>query len=389
MGIMDKNGGWYDWIWFIWSIIIVLVILSSIGTCIVRESIQRDILRNELYERAYYDDYYNQLWARQHLQELEERQKQEAYKEQQQERLQQEYQNPQICSPNSKRCNGNWREKCNSDGSGWNKIEYCNYGCASYGEKCVIALLEKAGSSNNVYVSSVIDGDTIKLNTGDIVRLIGLNAPESGQKCYSKAKNKLSALVLGRDVELEKDIDSTDQYGRLLRYVYTDGMFVNMELVKEGVAHSYEYGSNTKYSIEFKQAEQQAKASGGCLWETSQESYVQDQCIYISAFNYDAPGNDNYNLNGEYVTFWNKCSYNVDMNGWSVKDNTASHLYIFPSFTLQSNSIVTLYTGQGTNSNYALYWGRSIGNYAAIWNNGGDTLFLRDDDGNLVLTQSY
>jgi len=49
----------------------------------------------------------------------------------------------------------------------------------------------------------------------------------------------------------------------------------------------------------------------------------------------------------------------------------------------------TLYTGTGTNTNSALYWGRTSGNYAAIWNNGGDTLFLRDSNGNLVLSQSY
>jgi len=160
-------------------------------------------------------------------------------------------------------------------------------------------------------------------------------------------------------------------------------------MIKLGFAHSYEYGLNTKYSSEFKQAENEAKQNQGCLWKISQEKYIQDRCIFITNFNYDSPGNDNYNLNEEYVTFKNKCSYSIDMDGWTIKDESASHLYKFPSFILKAESAFTLFTGKGTNSNSQLYWGRNEGDYASIWNNDGDTLFLRDSNGNLVLSQSY
>lgn len=111
--------------------------------------------------------------------------------------------------------------------------------------------------------------------------------------------------------------------------------------------------------------------------------------IYITNFHFNAAGDDNYNLNNEYVTFGNKCSYSIDMTSWTIKDETASHLYAIPPFTFQAGSTFTLFTGTGTNTNSALYWGRTSGNYAAIWNNNGDTLFLRDSSGNLVLSQSY
>lgn len=75
------------------------------------------------------------------------------------------------------------------------------------------------------------------------------------------------------------------------------------------------------------------------------------------------------------------------MDGWNIKDETASHIYTLPSFTFQSETTFTLYSGTGSNTNSALYWGRTAGDYAAIWNNDGDTLFLRDSNGNLVLSK--
>lgn len=238
-------------------------------------------------------------------------------------------------------------------------------------------------------VYSVLDGDTIKLSTGETVRLIGLNAPELGQSCSLEAKEFLEEWVLGKEVILEKDIDDKDQYGRLLRHVFIDGLHINYEMVYLGLAHKYGYGSNTKYSSQFEQAEDEAKQNEGCLWETSQENYITDQCFYIKKFHFNAAGDDNYNLNDEYVTFWNRCPYSVEMSGWTIKDETASHMYTLPAFKFQSGGTFTLYTGVGKNTNYALYWGRTSGDYAAIWNNDGDTLFLRDSDGNFVLSQGY
>ena len=243
--------------------------------------------------------------------------------------------------------------------------------------------------TTSIMVSYVSDGDTIQLSSGEEVRLIGLNAPETGQKCSSEATNKLKELVLGKEVVLEQDIDNKDQYGRLLRYVYVGNVFVNLELVRLGLGHKYEYGSNTKYSSKFSQAELEAKQNEECLWKSEEINYIQDQCISVTNFHFNAAGDDNYNLNDEYVTLKNKCSYSIDMTSWAIKDETASHIYTIPSFTLQSGSTFTLFTGIGTNTNSALYWGRTSGDYAAIWNNGGDTLFLRDNNGNLVLSQSY
>ena len=136
-------------------------------------------------------------------------------------------------------------------------------------------------------VTKVIDGDTIEIDTGESVRLIGINAPEVGEDCYEEAKKELENLILGKEVTLEADVEDKDEYGRLLRYVYADfsfeggdivsgeDEFINYGMVFLGLAYKYEYGQNTNYSDWFEDAESLAKEDGrGCLWENTEEGSI-------------------------------------------------------------------------------------------------------------------
>ncbi len=76
------------------------------------------------------------------------------------------------------------------------------------------------------------------------------------------------------------------------------------------------------------------------------------------------------------------------MTGWTVKDE-ANHIYTFPDFNLAGDATVTLYTGAGIDTTAELYWDSSGYRCNAIWNNDGDTLYLRDISGNLVISYSY
>ena len=140
---------------------------------------------------------------------------------------------------------------------------------------------------------------------------------------------------------------------------------------------------------EINKVEQQPIEEAKPVIEEDELNYIQDQCIYIKDFHFNAEGDDNFNLNDEYVILGNRCLYSIDLTDWTIKDDTTIHTYRFPSFKFQKDSAFTLYTGTGTNTDIALYWGRIPGKYAAVWNNGGDTLFLRDSDGMLVLIQGY
>lgn len=127
-------------------------------------------------------------------------------------------------------------------------------------------------NAEGLLVTRVVDGDTIQLENGQTVRYIGVDTPESvhprqGVECFGKeASQKNEELVLGKRVQLEKDVSETDRYGRLLRYVYVDGMFVNDELVRQGYANSLSYPPDVKHQDQFRAAEQEARAASRGLW---------------------------------------------------------------------------------------------------------------------------
>ena len=228
-------------------------------------------------------------------------------------------------------------------------------------------------------VSRVLDGDTIELEDGSKVRMIGINAPETGEQCSTEAKAELSSMVLNQEVKLQLDQEDLDVYGRKLRYVWVNSTtFVNLNMVSDGYAIAYDYSGDGKYATAFKAAEKKAQLTNTCLWKSSEF----DNCLTVSEFKFDAAGNDNNNLNEEYVVFENSCS-DLDMTGWTLGDESASNRYTFSTFLAPEE--FTIYSGKGTNTETKLYWGR----IQAVWNNDGDTLFLRDKSGELVLTENY
>ena len=66
-------------------------------------------------------------------------------------------------------------------------------------------------------------------------------------------------------VRMVKDVSETDQYGRLLRYVYVGDIFVNARLVEEGYAEVVSYPPDTAYFTQFRDLERAAAAANlGC-----------------------------------------------------------------------------------------------------------------------------
>jgi micrococcal nuclease len=263
---------------------------------------------------------------------------------------------------------------------------------------------QQSGSSLIFFtVKNVLDGDTFSVDSGERVRMMGINTPEVDQYFYEEAKEALSLIIDKEEVFLERDISDTDKYGRLLRYVFAGELFVNLEMVKRGFANVFTVPPDIKYTDELLEAERYARENNLGLWEISAgyigENIKEDQesktgskggepgtelkTISVELL-WDAPGNDMENLNGEYAGIKNESAYDIDIGGWTVKDS-ATKIYEFKHYILKSGEEVFLYSGSGTDSGGRFYWKNS----QPVWNNDHDTLYLRDSAGLLVEVYNY
>ncbi len=128
----------------------------------------------------------------------------------------------------------------------------------------------------------VIDGDTIELIDGRMVRYIGIDTPETRRRVgdrwvtdpepFAKAAAEANRrLVAGRVVRLEYDVQTRDRYGRLLAYVYvsTDRggeVMVNAQLLREGYAQLLTIPPNVRYVEQFRRLAEEARAQHRGLW---------------------------------------------------------------------------------------------------------------------------
>ena len=147
---------------------------------------------------------------------------------------------------------------------------------------------EEPGGYEEATVTNVVDGDTIDVEiTGVVdgagageaqvgteyrVRLIGIDTPESVKpgspvECFGEeASAAASALLDDAEVRLVKDVEETDQYDRLLRYVYIESEMANARLVANGYATAYTYPTNVRHSDLFVQLEREARDADRGLW---------------------------------------------------------------------------------------------------------------------------
>ena len=102
--------------------------------------------------------------------------------------------------------------------------------------------------------------------------------------------------------------------------------------------------------------------------------------VKIDAVQFNAPGDDRENLNGEWVRITNSGDGPVLIAGWTLSDTTGADPYTFPAYLLMPRASVTVYTGSGSMNDTALFMGRT----EPVWGNSGDIAFLRDGSENLV-----
>ena len=130
---------------------------------------------------------------------------------------------------------------------------------------------------SHIKVIDVIDGDTIKLANGKLLRYIGLDTPElrikkGGKFIYSpqpfskEATEFNQKLVANKFITVEFDVERVDRYGRLLGYCFVDDTFVNARLIEEGFATLYTWPPNIKYVDLLVNSQKKARQEKKGLW---------------------------------------------------------------------------------------------------------------------------
>ena len=144
------------------------------------------------------------------------------------------------------------------------------HGCAPGGERC--------GPSSGV-VARVIDGDTIELETGERIRYLMVDTPETtlghDDSFGQNAVQFNTDLVLGKTIALAYDTQCTDDFDRLLAYVSVDGQEVNSLLVERGYGCVLRIPPNgADRAAEFDALEAAARAAGRGLWGNCQPEEI-------------------------------------------------------------------------------------------------------------------
>lgn len=119
-------------------------------------------------------------------------------------------------------------------------------------------------------VERIVDGDTVVLHNGTIVRYVGITSPETGEPFENEATEANRKLVEGKTVKLEYDNYKADKFGRILAYLIIDGKNVSIEMARLGMASVviYQHKKPFIYQNQLLQAQDDARKNKRGVWST-------------------------------------------------------------------------------------------------------------------------
>lgn len=281
-------------------------------------------------------------------------------------------------------------------------------------------LPDGAGPVCQVWTGKVVrveDGDTLAVDVaGDgtstprSVRVLGVQAMEQtvyssvparrrGQ-CHSLAATaRLEQLVRagGGTVRLTAQQASSSSRSRPLRSVAVriDGAWrdAGLDLVRHGHTLWQPFGAEWAWNAQYRVAQAQAARDHLNLFDTDTCGAGPAQSTPVGVVvNYDAPGADEQNLNGEWVRVQNPSDVALSVAGWWVRDS-ALRRYTFPAgATIPARGAVHVHVGSGTPTATHFYWGLSapaFDNPSTDAQARGDGAYLFDPRGDLRAWMQY
>jgi len=208
---------------------------------------------------------------------------------------------------------------------------------------------------------------------------MGMNTPEADECFYEEAVERSRALLGGATVGLDEI--GTDQFDRMLAYLWIGEQMVNRTLVEEGfaLATTPEPGDADGEAIIGSEAE--AAGAGAGLWGLEvcgSSGPVPVVSVVLAASHTDPPGPDEADLAAETILF--DFEESVDVSEWTVRDESSAHRCRLPGGAeagpgspLEVSSADPCWQPGGS----------------PVWNNGGDLVLLLDEHGRVVTHARY
>lgn len=245
-------------------------------------------------------------------------------------------------------------------------------------------------SAETLLVERVLDGDSLFASgdSGDVeIRLFGINTPEGGECLGDEARRALvdaagsSIVVAGLD---------TDQFGRTVALVWSaDGHSINVDLVRRGLAVTVTGALDDPppQVIDLLIAAQDHAADSAMgLWADNACGSTEPRpLVYVEMSSPNPVGPDDEHLDEEYVTITNVGPVEVDVSGWTIRDESTANRLIIPDGTVMmaGESLRVISGCSRLPDSVAWCANRSI------WSNGGDSVFLLDRTGRIISTDRY
>lgn len=269
-------------------------------------------------------------------------------------------------------------------------------------------------TSDEAFCSRVVNGDTIVINDGVYVRLIGVNTPETVHPSkpveqFGKEASEFTRTHLeGKTVYLTYDQNRQDKYGRLLAYVWlpvefrgeTKYVLWNAVLILNGYGNVYtDFAFKEEYMEKFRELECYARKLRLGLWSTSTEPQkaqgststgpqkTQESTPVGSQETEDVKTYNvkivtiQYKGKDEYIVIQNFGTSPVNLAGWKIFSE-GGQWYTFPNITLDPGERISVHSGPEASG--TLVWANQY-----IWNDKGDKATLYDVNGNVVSEYEY
>jgi len=167
-------------------------------------------------------------------------------------------------------------------------LNFSAFFCACFSLNAYAGECPPQSIDESVRVNTVFDGDTLRLEDGRKVRLIGIDTPEvfskkrhipneikaSGQRARAALQQQLSKAKMR--VGLDYGQQRFDRYGRTLAHVFTaEGINVQAHLIKQGHAIAFTTPPNDRLSDCYKQQEILARTAKRGIWQLAQYQLLE------------------------------------------------------------------------------------------------------------------